>query len=318
MELSRPAKITIRQWWLASVRAHDKAALANGVPLYLTLPGQHGLDIKLLIDEGVIRTTEAGPIVAADASRIVAIESNMMACGLLRKKIPGLSVRQENISGMLSWNFPDVFPDSKNKKQFRAAVVNLDFNQSLKMHPDGTIPVLNAIDKIARIHEGDINRPPIDWTLCLTLNADLICTPQQRGEQAAFIADQVFDCPDLMLWVETHLRDQLDELEQKPEVLDSWDKAIVQRLLMVLVPLRIIQLACARGWRVNCQYVAGYGEHPQETPMVTFVINFEWNDTGRVTPAQTSKTCREQLPAAMCRVLGDGSVEHLPASGTLW
>ena len=74
----RPAKQTIRRdLWLDVIKRRAQSKPDN-VYLYATLAGAEGLDIALLIEEGLIDVTETGAIKEASLTVAVAIGSNFV------------------------------------------------------------------------------------------------------------------------------------------------------------------------------------------------------------------------------------------------
>jgi hypothetical protein len=271
----------------------------------------------LLIDDGLISLTEAGAIETRDSKKIVAVESSMPACGRLKARFPGLQVREMNVKSMLAGDASHSFPDKETKKLCRAVVVNLDYNGPWQANDDALV----AIDKFVRLHEGSPDWPPIEWTLCLTFRARLAGDTEDKISQVKFINDQIADIPDLISWVSDQIGPHIGLTQSKPETVDSWHDSILQRFLCILVPLKVVHLGCARGWRVNCVRSALYGGPLSEpdaskAAMVTFVIDFTQDESVKAAPIGGSKRCRRQIAASLCQINADGLIQTIPQPGT--
>jgi hypothetical protein len=316
MSLDRADKQTIRQWWADSVRQRSAVADNHDVPWFLTLPGELGRDIQLLIDDGLIKLTEAGAIDNRDNRKIVAVESNMPACGQLKARFPGLQVREMNVKNMLAGDASHSFPDKETKKLCRAAVVNLDYNGPWLAKDDALV----AVDKFVRLHEGSADWTAVDWTLCLTFRAVLSGDMEDRLGQVKFLKDQITDSESLSNWVSDQIGLQVNRLDEVPESIGSWTDDIVQRFLCILIPLKLVHLGCARGWAVNCVRSCLYGgslndvEGPTAA-MVTFIVDFAQDEAIRQAPTEGARRCRSQITPALCQIDASGSIEHIARPG---
>src|SRR4051812_9831469 len=89
MAADRPQKSAVRGLWLEVAIHYSNAYSDDEYPLFLTLSGAEGRDIRLLIDHGLVEVTETGAIAAATKHRVIAVESSGRAAAELQKSFPG-------------------------------------------------------------------------------------------------------------------------------------------------------------------------------------------------------------------------------------
>jgi len=312
MAADRPAKQVIRKWWIDAVESRLEGALQSGDLPYLTLPGALGLDVKLLIDRGLLPTTEAGQIDTSTPLIVVAFESSSLAVADLRATYPGLKVREQNLLDLIAGEAPDTFSTSPEHKQFaRAAVVNLDFTKPWSASALGVSNFVTVVNKFAAVHEPKTKAkaaiPAVNWTLCLTLNARIIGSAEARLAELDFIADQVANVPLLKNIVDSDLAQDVDSIRRNPEILDLPDSHLTQRILSLLIPLRIIHTAVPRGWLVRTIHAARYGGG-EAACMVSFIFDFEFSKKAISQPTAAIKDCHDKLAHSFESVEDDGTV----------
>jgi hypothetical protein len=309
MSSDRPAKDSIRTWWVEEAKSRLPVARRLKVPVYFTLPGAAGRDIQALINEGLIRVNESGGILDEDAGLIVALENNMLAYGELKKRFPGLAVRHTSVEALLG-NQPDQYPTGLDKKLCRATIINLDFNSALQVATDGSVKAIVLAEKFARIHEGSKDRPVVPWALCLTLNASFTGADVNVESQHSFLLDQVADSDELRVALQ-EIAPWL--LEHDYDLATEADTEKLQRALACLVPTLIARTVSQHGWRVAAKYLARYGHDAQDTAsMVTFVLDMTWDEAARAQPNAAAKQTHGTLAQAMRAVGKDGTVDAGP------
>ena len=84
MAQTRAEKQTMRKLWAQLVRR--VAGFSVPPAFYLTLPGANGLDIKELIDQGLITATEVGGIHGSDQDKLLAVEASPAAVLQLQRR----------------------------------------------------------------------------------------------------------------------------------------------------------------------------------------------------------------------------------------
>jgi hypothetical protein len=308
MEADRPAKRVVRDLWVEAVRAR-KAQTPNDMPFYITLPGA-GADIQVLIDAGLIETTETGAIADSDNQRVIAVEQDSQHVLALKTRFRGLRVVNKKIEDLMQGTLPFSWPDMPVRKDFKATVVNLDFNQSLK-RTNGNWPVLGLISKIAELH-----RVPdrIDWTLLLTLQGSVSLPLADQDVLAAFLGQLLTDftgfaddCAATLL--ARALQDML--VHGKPSdpavvPLSGLDDGTQAQILMAGVPALIAHELQGEGWRADTIHNLRYGGADGAAMMVTFIISL--TQPGYATNTGLLKESLASIPARPLQVDPDGSL----------
>ena len=312
MATDRPAKRVIRTWWIEAVESRIKVALANGDLPYLTLPGALGLDIQLLIDKGLLPTTEAGQIDTTQPLVVVAFENSSLAVADLRAMYPGLKVREQNLLDLVAGEAPDSFSTSAEHKGFaRATVVNLDFTKPWPISELGATALVTVVTKFAAVHEprkkAKVNKAAVNWTLCLTLNARILGSSDARIAELDFIADQVANEPLLKEILNTYLADDIDAIRRDPMILELPGSHLAQRVLSLLIPLRIIHAVVPRGWLVRTIHAARYGGGDAAC-MVSFIFDFEFSKKATFQPTAALQECHQKLAYAFEKIEDDGTL----------
>ncbi len=165
MAINHQEKYSIRKLWLEEIIKAEEEGYDDQYPLYLTLPGSAGIEIGLLIENGILRTTETGAILEDDAHKIVAVESSKKAQVELLKQYPGINVLKMSIKDLMRGESPLKFSNNKNEVTFcKAKIINLDLNEPIKIDEsinEIKIPVIEWIKKFCLFHRED----GIDWSL---------------------------------------------------------------------------------------------------------------------------------------------------------
>jgi hypothetical protein len=287
----RPEKDTVRDLWADRVEEFAAASEPDGErsPLYLGLCGAEGLDIIALAERGVVRRTETGAIAEEDHGKLVAVESDRDAALALKEKFNGLDVLDTRFENLLNMPSDLAWPDKKMRRVLRSKVVNLDMNCSLAARlEEGQLhfPVVKMVQKLGVLHA---QAPPVDWSLCLTLHADLNFEPGVIDQIASFLAENFSNEP---LYAEgssellgSDLYDLLSEGTCEDEAIAELGPEEIQSLLMALIPKRIVSDTHRQGWKVVTRRNLRYGAPPEAAPMVSWIIDFSWDPRGASAPA---------------------------------
>jgi hypothetical protein len=300
MAEQRPDKETMRQIWVDAVAKADSPS--QDPPLYLTLPGAHGLDVKRLVDAGLVRLAENGAIAADHVWKVVAVESNKAAYTALKSRMPGLRVLNVPISGILASTGPLTWPRGEHERWCRARVINLDLNGALHCErdaQDGLIfPTMQLIAKFAQLH---LKTPALDWVLCMTVAATIDwpaedCEFVQRFLRENFQRESQF-AEDSQRLLGASLFDAINT--ESPVDMNALTRSEQQTLLMVFVPKKIVAETYSQGWRIATTYNVRYGGRGGSQRMASWVIRFELEP--RVT-AEPQAVYSESVALALSRV----------------
>lgn len=311
MAAERPAKEAVRNLWLAETNEFLPSYNDEDVPLYVTLPGNEALDIKLLIDSGIITLTETGAISASDQHIIVAVERNLEAVRDLQKKLPGLKILNQDFAAIIRGHELVNFPDSdEHKKICCAKVLNLDLQGSLEYRDEAggpVFPLFNWIEKISILHAKQ--KPNLDWSLLLTLNADI-----RKSETAGvliqnFLKENFVTSPDFqescLAILGENVQDQITN--EAPFNLEELSREEIQKILMIFVPKKISRIVHQR-WQVSTVWNLCYGGADDHAPMVTWVLRFKWDDRAPQTPQAVYVESLNQILIGAGHITDDGQI----------
>jgi hypothetical protein len=294
-------KARIRTLWANEVAAATGGSyLADDLtrePWYLTLPGAYGHDIEALMDAGLVGRTENNGIPTEDEWKVVAVEKHLPAVGDLLNRIPGLNVRDVPINSLLKGEGLGAWPKNEEKRYCRARVVNLDFDVSLHAKvtsSSSTFPVIDWITKFGHIHR---EHPPVDWTLCLTLNADLDAANAASRFIAETIHDNAATHSDFAETCNTLLG---DEVVSNMATAASFSTATLTRvqcqyILMLLIPKLIAKEMTNQGWTVTVSLNGHYGIADGGAAMVTWIMRFKWQSGGSAQSQSAYRTAVESI-----------------------
>lgn len=288
----RPEKDTMRELWadcLEPLAAEEFERDGSGPPLYLGLCGACGLDILKFVERGIVARTETGAIAETDLGKIVAIEADTEAAEKLRDEFFGLDVFDTKLEQLLQMPSDVAWPGKKLRRILRARMVNLDLNQALEARVKQNqlqFPLVKMIEKFAVLHAQD---PHVNWSLCLTLHADLALDPGALGRIASFLAEnfekeETFGAASSGL-LGDDLYQQLAQGKCPDDFFDDLQPDDIQSLLMALIPKRIISDTHRHGWKVTTRRNLRYGGKPV-APMVSWILDFEWDPRGTSAPQQ--------------------------------
>jgi hypothetical protein len=279
MDEERPEKQRVRSLWLQKLLSYRAAYPNDDVPLYLTLSGAHGRDVQLLIREGLIRLTEVGAILSSDQGVAVAIESNANAVWELQRRIPGLKILEQPFDSLIRSGRLTVFPQGEHVRFCQARVVNLDLNQPVTFEDvDGELvfPPLQWVRKLCILHA----ERRLEWCLLLTLHGEALWESPETKAVAAFLTENFMrersfaEAAGRILGEDLFRRISDGSLPAAKRLAPAEQ----QKVLMLYVPKRIAHIAHEYGWRAETIHNLRYGGVAKRAPMVTWVIDFLWDN----------------------------------------
>ncbi len=301
MAEERPEKRTVREIWVDEVRRIEASGEREDVPLYLTLPGEFGLDIKALIDAGVVELTETQAVANPESLRLVALESSPITYVRFRQRFPGVMAIQNDLKSLLQGESLFAWPGKDKRAPFRARVVNLDLDCALEATVESgqlAFPTLALVRKLALLHaEPD----PVDWTLCLTLHGELNWDAAGDKKACSFLATNFAREATFAEHARATLGEELfGRIKDDPKHLGASGLSPSQQqlVMMVIVPKQIAFDAHKFGWSVETTENLRYGGSGSRAPMVTWVLRFRWDVRATTHP---DALYSEALAAALAR-----------------
>lgn len=295
MDSARADKATVRGLWRDKVAAALAAAGHDeSVPVYSTLPGKYALDLEELHRSGIIGRLSNGAIDTDDAWKVAAIESNSDAFMTVREAWPGLDIRRADIKSVLASDAPTRWPEGPQKRYCRGRVINLDYNGAFAVQEvSGAIeyPQVRLVEKLAQLHKV---KPELDWTLCLTLAADIQWLDAGCSAVKSFLRENCDENSDFAEECRRILGPPLFKrlMTAGPA---SWMRALTasetQRMLMALVPKRILHDTYLQRWAVSVDYCLCYGGRADAKAMVSFIVDFKREPRVAATPRAVYNEC---------------------------
>lgn len=298
MAEERPEKQTIRALWVECV---DEIVEADGrEPVYLTLCGEQGLDVEALVEQGLLRRHPSSlAIFEEDAHKVVAVEARPDAQLKIRRRFPGLKLVPESFANLVRSENMTSYPTGDHWRWCRARVVNLDLNSPLQIESREhqlVFPQLAWVEKLARIHAQPSH---LDWTLCLTLAAQIEWEAEIEHHVKTFLAEN--------LGAEGRFRETAERLLGskflagiEPSAagleLSSLEAFDQQRLLMALVPKKVAHVCATLGWRIETRRNLCYGGSAERAAMATWILKFRWDQRASTEP---TALYRESAAAAI-------------------
>lgn len=276
----KPEKQSIREEWLKLVSGANADATGQSEPLYLTLAGAGGHDVKMLVDAGIVALEEnARTIAQKDQWKVAAVEYKGASFDSIEDEFPGLRVINGRVEEVFHAGVDPIDEMTKydGVAPSRALVVNLDLNGSVEAAMEGGVlscPLVEVVDQLARTHAAET---PVDWWLCLTFNATINWSEEVESHFKKLVVDAGEEFDDFKNGVEKLLGEALmDEFRKVDEYTPLKDSGCdeMQRSVQVVVPTRVIDGCYANHWRITVQdslrYVGAKG-----APMATWIIRFE-------------------------------------------
>lgn len=310
MAEDRPAKNTVRRLWIDRLVDADAEYSDADEPLYLTLCGALGKEIDLLIEAGVIELTEVGAVAVAHLLKVVAVEASPHAVSDLQIRFPGLKIIEQRIHDVLKISNPLAWPQGTHETYCRARVVNLDLDEPLKaVIEDGQLvfPVVKLVQKIAQVHA---KQPRVEWTLYLTLHGEVQWAEDVMSGVRGFLCENFELEPEFAAASRDHLGDDVYQGLLAGQAID-WSSAPPreqQALLMALVPKRIAHAVHATGWLVKTVRNVRYGGEAPHAPMVTWIMEFEWDTRASQTPIAVYRDSLRDVLSSVGEIAEDGTL----------
>jgi hypothetical protein len=179
-------------------------------------------------------------------------------------------------------------------------VVNLDFDAGLQARTEGLsvlFPALMWIRKLSLLHA---EVPHVDWSLCLTFNAEIAWPNEVEAEVQDFLKSNFDQEPTFAAEAREFVGDEFfDRLTSSQGVAFSrLSQEQSQQLLMLFVPKKIAELVAVDGWLVNTRRNLRYGG-ATGAAMVSWIFDMKLISRGRGTAAQLyGRSLKTILPGA--------------------
>jgi len=313
METDRPAKRTVRALWVERVATAAQEPPTDA-PLYLTLPGAAGHDIQALIDADLLHQTETGALASGDVDKVVAVEFDHASIASLQTRFPGLRILEDRLENILHSTRLTVWPTGETKRFLRARVVNLDLNAGLTCEIQASqlrFPIVELVRKIAILHGEDV---PLDWTLCLTLDARIHWGHEETQRIRGFLRrnfDRVPNFEDgtrFLLGTDVHGRlfgeDQVD--------FGALEHPVRQMILMSIVPKAIAYVVHENGWRIETIHNLTYGGEEGAAAMVTWIMSFRWDQRSSTDADIVYQESLDLIHSNCAAISANGRIAELP------
>jgi hypothetical protein len=309
MTAERPEKIYIRALWLETIRELRDAFPHDDVPLYLTLSGAEARDIQLLIDNGLIRLTETVAVRTEDEGIAVAIESNSDAAWRLQRKLPGLKILIQPFENLVRSGGMTVWPQGEHVRFCRARVINLDLNEPVKFvgsTPDLLFPPLQWVRKLTVLHAD----ASLDWCLLLTLHGEAVWESAETKSVAEFLSENFGREPLFAEAAGELIGEELFEKISRQTIPAARRLRLEdqQKLLMLYVPKRLIQIALEHGFRAEVTHNLRYGGADHRAPMVSWIVKFHRDRRSATRPDALYRDGLKTILTGAGHIAEDGSL----------
>ena len=306
MGANRKEKAWIRSLWARA--AVDYGTRFADDLLYLSLCGGDARDLELLVQRRVIELTETGAIAPTSAHRVAAVECDLTAVGALLRKFLGLKVYDRPFQSLVRGESQIRYPDGNDAEFCRARIINLDLNAPLQSveGDEITFPILVWIEKLGDMHR---HRPRKDWCLCLTLHGEIhwksdTCSMVQDFLAENFRSSEMFaNTSEALLgevlyeWICADVRLNFSTLSRDDQ----------QKILMIFVPKKILQMTQSQGWKISTATNCRYGRRGH-APMVSWIIHFQHDRRATTTPRALYVEDLDEILAGAGRVNSRGEV----------
>jgi hypothetical protein len=285
MAEDRPEKSVVRALWVEEALRYSQQYPNDEDPLFLTLAGAEGKDVRALVQAGLVRTSENNAIAAEHLGKVVAVEHSPPAVLHLQSRFPGLKILEVPFHNLVRGTGPITWPGKNEVQYCRARVVNLDLDTSLHANDENNevqFPELVWISKLSQLHA---IHPRREWSLCLTLQGSLQLPDTAVEFCTKFLCENFTREPRLAKFCEQFWGEAIFQsiAEAKSQNWSGFPIENQQQLLMVFVPKLISHLVYQHGWRVRTHHNLRYGGG-HSAPMVTWVIRFDFDPNTQATP----------------------------------
>lgn len=311
MDQERTEKQTIRMFWLEEARDYMGRYPEDEEPLYLTLSGAEGRDVRLFAEQGLIKLTETNSIVGEDQGKVIAVEYDPQAVLQLQRKYPGLKIVEKNFQDLVRGIGHFSWPNHEEKHYCRARIINLDLNGELRAQQQEArteFPVVAWIDKVARLHAVSPRR---DWTLCLTLYGEINWGDEICNFTQEFLRDNFRREPRFAESCQNLFGEALcEDIESKSSVdFSALSLELQQQVLTVIVPKLIAQRIQNQGWRMVTKRNLRYGGE-ETAPMSTWVVRFTWDAGAIASPNAAHSDALAGIFHFVGSIRDDGQIEE--------
>ncbi|MDA1055286.1 MAG: hypothetical protein O3C40_33110 [Planctomycetota bacterium] len=310
MAEERPEKAAVRKIWAEQVKKFFPPEEGSTVPLYLTLSGALGLDIKRLVDEGFVQLNPNGSIADDSSNVVVAIERNAHAILEIKRRFPGLKVRETHLGELFRGESPFRFPDGSDRTICRSRVVNLDLDQVLKeasVKPEFDFPVIRWVEKLGLLHKED---PALDWCLCLTLHGETPWDNDLSGRVLTYLTDNFDFDTDFEAACRSNVGDDIiDEIRNGALKPAEQPVSVQQQLLCMFVPKMIADRLRAQGWHITTDYNLAYGGTRHRAPMYTCVLSFRVSQVAATSPHENYRSALRSIMSKFGIIDANGNIE---------
>jgi len=309
MVADRPDKAFLRGRWIDLVVGSEGGS--DDRPLYVTMCGAEGHEIRMLQEAGVLETSENGAI--SDSSQVVAVEANAQAVLALQRQYPGLRILEEDFSSILSGPGIEAWPRKKEWKAVCAAdIINLDFQGPLTAGLGDSDLIFRDLQLVFKLLHFHRVAGVESWRLFLTFCAritwdDATCEAVARYLRDNFEFSEAFkeacrlSCGEAVVdVVESGSSVAISELGEED----------VQRLLMMVVPKKISRLAVEDGWSVRTEWNSryGHGASGDRMPMVSWGFEFRRDQAASTEPHRAYATALNGVFEQVEELLDTGEV----------
>ena len=299
----------MRGFWLEEAKAYSERYPDDTYPLFLTLPGPAAHDVRLLINQGLLELTESGAVAEDQQFRVVCIERDGMAVAELNRRFPGMKIIEGTVEDLLAWQSQFAWPPRRDRRLFRARVVNLDLDNALVARPaDGLVvfPVIEVIRKLLELHS---TPPRLRWTLCLTLHGEIPWRGEVAESAQAFVRENLGRDGEFRVHATRALTQDFVERLVAANTIDFRDlhREEQQRFLMVFVPKKIAQVVQNLGWRLVTKHNFRYGT-PPSAPMAAWILEFIPAASLISTPDTGYREALQGIFSNFTQIASDGSL----------
>ena len=309
MSEERQEKDVMRRFWLEEARAYSERYPGDTQPLFLTLPGPAAYDVRLLIDQGLLDLTESGAVAEDQQFRVVCIERDGMAVAELNRQFPGMKIVEGRVEDLLSWQSQFNWPSTKDRRLFRARVVNLDLDNALVARPANGFVVFPVIEVIRKLLELHATPQWLRWTLCLTLHGEIPWPGEVAEPAQAFMRENLNRDVEFRERATSALTEEFVERLVAANTIDFRDlrREEQQRFLMVFVPKKIAQVVQNSGWRLVTKHNFRYGT-PPNAPMAAWILEFIPAASLIATPDTGYREALRGIFSDFTQIASDGSL----------
>ena len=307
----RPEKAVIRELWLEEAKAYSVRYPEDTNPLFLTLPGPGAHDVRLLIDQGLLELTESGAVVEKHQFRVVCIERDGEAVAELVRQFPGMKIIERSVQDLLKWQTLLEWPAGRERRIFRARVVNLDLNDALVTRHVGEVQVFPVFQMIQKLLELHANPQPLQWTLCLTLHGGIPWVGSEAEQAQAFMRENLDRDTEFRNRATGALTKAFVDRLVATNTIDfsQLDREEQQRFLMVFVPKKIAQVVQNLGWQLVTKHNVRYGTAPN-APMAAWILEFKPDASLISTPDAGYRAALRGIFSDFKQIASDGSIKN--------